>query len=195
MYDFDKKFEKFSKIILSQASEKRDELLADYEKEKISELQEFEEKCKRDYEKQSETEILNAKKECSREIAQAITERKKEIFAYRESLIDSVFEEVDKKFSEFKKSADYFKYLVKQVNDAKKELKSDKLVITLDVSDEALAGKLKNEFNAEVKTETGITGGAIVLSSETSVCCDLSYSKKISDLRETFLEKSGFSIY
>lgn len=195
MYDFDKKFEKFSKIILSQASEKRDEILADYEKEKISELQEFEEKCKKDYEKQSETEILNAKKECSREIAQVITERKKEIFAYRESLIDSVFEEVDKKFSEFKKSEDYFKYLVKQVSDAKNELKSDKLVITLDVSDKALADKLKNEFNAEVKTETGITGGVIVVSSETSVCCDLSYSKKISDLRETFLEKSGFSIY
>ena len=34
MYNFDKKFENFSKIILSQAAEKRDEILADYEKTK-----------------------------------------------------------------------------------------------------------------------------------------------------------------
>ena len=195
MSTIEEKFERFAQLALSDAAAKRDNVLEQLDEYKSEKISEAENQCLENSYKIVRKGVADAKKKAGSIVSQEPSECKKKLFEYRESLIDELFNELNKKISEFKNTAEYSKFLINSVSDAVKNSGEGDKCIFIDKSDEKFADALKQQFACTVEYRADIIGGCIVENLSTKKIYNNSISEKISELRANFLEESKFSIY
>lgn len=193
MADFDVKIETFTNLTLTQAAKARDKILEKCENGKKDALDKYSKECDAKFSKMLKENQTKISTENHRNVSKEITECKKAVFSHREMLIEKLFADLKGKIAEYKKSGEYKAYLEKCVQNGIKEAGGDKLTFTFDVSDKSVGEEICAKYGAAADFKDFLIGGVIV-SGGGNIACNMSFSSCIENLRETFLENSGFSI-
>ncbi len=195
MYNFDRKFENFTDITLSQAAQRRDEILSKCGEKKKRELARYETVCANQMKQYVEETVAKLQQSSNQAISQKITEGKKAVFSYRETLIGNLFTELDQKVDAFVKSDAYPDYVKNVIQCGENQLGGKDLLVTLDKADQTRLADLIKLLPYPVAFEDGLRGGAIVLDTKNHKVYNGSIQAVLAQLKENFLEKSGFAIY
>lgn len=194
MSDFDVKIETFTNLTLTQAAKARDKIMEKCESEKKATLAAYTAECEEKFSKMLKENQVKISTENHRSVSKEVTECKKKIFSHREMLIGKLFDALNDKISEFKKSNEYKNYLEQCILKGIETVGKDNLLLTFDTSDKEIGEEFSKNYNAEVNFKDGLVGGVIVSAKMCAVACNMSIQASIENLKETFLENSGFSI-
>ena len=112
---------------------------------------------------------------------------------FSKMLIEKLFADLKGKIADYKKSSEYKDYLEKCAEKGISEIGGKNFTLTFDTSDKETGGEIAEKLNAKAEFKDGLIGG-VTVSGEGNIACNMSFSSCIENLRETFLENSGFSI-
>lgn len=193
MADFDVKIETFTNLTLTQAAKARDKILEKCENGKKTALDEYSKQCGEKFSKMLKENQTKISTENHRNVSKEITECKKAVFSHREMLIEKLFADLKGKIADYKKSSEYKDYLEKCAEKGISEIGGKNFTLTFDTSDKETGGEIAEKLNAKAEFKDGLIGG-VTVSGDGNIACNMSFSSCIENLRETFLENSGFSI-
>lgn len=193
MADFDVKIETFTNLTLTQAAKARDKILEKCENDKKTALDEYSKQCGEKFSKMLKENQTKISTENHRNVSKEITECKKAVFSHREMLIEKLFADLKGKIADYKKSSEYKDYLEKCAEKGISEIGGKNFTLTFDTADKEIGGEIAEKLNAKAEFKDGLIGG-VTVSGEGNIACNMSFSSCIENLRETFLENSGFSI-
>lgn len=189
MMEMDRKLEEFANLVLHEASQEKRKIL-DEVRLKVSEAnkqsrQQIIDKAEKDFKIASEKEA-KLKNEI---VSKKAIEAKKAVIEKRKELINSIYNCVIAKLNEFVCSKQYTMWLVNQINDAKKQLDDNDVIVYIRESDENIIKDIiddKLEIDEEIKI-----GGCKVISEKKHMLIDNSLNKK---LEEAFSQFNMLSI-
>lgn len=178
----------FEESAINAATEKRIEIVSEYEKNLKADYENkkhlLDEKAELKLKSQSEelkrksnqmlsTELLNAKRLTS-EKAVALT--------------NTLFDDVKNKLLEFKKTPEYEKLLVDQILYAIDFAENMPMTVYLDESDKMLAGKLWRLTNQDLTiSETPFIGGTRAVIQDKNILIDNSFLTRMNELKDEFV--------
>ncbi len=194
MADFDVKIETFTNLTLTQAAKARDKILEKCENDKKCALEEYTKECGEKFSKLIKENQNKIKTENHQRVSKEVTECKRAVFSHREMLINRLFDELADKISEYKKTDKYAEYLKKCIDDGAKKAGGKDIILTFDASDKKIGNSLCERYGFSAQFKDNLCGGVIVSASGSNIAYNMSFSAQIENLRETFLENSGFSI-
>lgn len=195
MANLDEKFDKFTEVTLKTAARRRDQLVSEVQAFKQEKLGELENKYLEKAYKTIQRGVANAQKSAAERVSLSVAESRREVLQYREDLIAKLFSDLEQKVADFKQSEAYSAFLEKMVTDGIAAVGGGEVQVVLDESDKGYAAQLKSKFGVEPVYQSGLLGGAIVMSDVHKKICHHTLRARIDEAREEFLEWSGFSIY
>lgn len=174
----EEKLEHFSQDAMGIANRKHSEELAEYEKN----LNNLFESHKRTSRRQAVARLRLTRegnlRERNRRLSKQRMEAKYAISTAEMELKDKLFEQVNDMINAYRKKPEYLNDLVLLVNDARKQLGTDKLYIFIDKSDEALLQGLEQKTGLTVQTaDEPLVGGIMAMPEGGNILVDLSYAK------------------
>lgn len=193
----EEKLERFTNDIMSDVTAKRQEI-----------LQEVENVLEKKY-KEKEMEYINTSyeiiedglkkidKEKNEIISKTIMDNRVKLLNKRSEIIDRIFDGVVEVIKEFTKSKEYYDYLVNMIKDSINSLGEGKKVIYINYNDKQYLETLNKEFENNVILENktiDMLGGCKVHNKNSNIFLDNSFSKKLKDQRDGFLQKCKLEI-
>lgn len=176
------------KFVISQAEEKKNEVLKELELQKEAEIEKYKNQLEfyleRNFKDQSEKVSHNAVKK----IAEKKFDYKKEYFCEREQLIQKVFDNVTKKLQDYAKTDDYVKNIGSKIRNAM-EVEGHSYTVVISSADEKLIEFAKAEgFDTQV-IDRNFIGGCRVIDNTAKTLVDMTFSNAIEEESAAFLEK------
>ena len=113
-------------------------------------LEEYETKAKEDYDSKLKIQTSMIISKNNQDITKDTLKIKQEIEKRRLELVDSLFDDLEKKLIGFKKSEEYKELLVKQIKDIKDYAKDSRITIYIDETDASLVKYLEDNVYSEV---------------------------------------------
>lgn len=195
MANLDEKFDKFTEVTLKTAARRRDEMLNEIQKEKQQRIAQIENVNLEKAYKTIQRGVANAQKQAAEQVSLAVSNSRREVLEYRESLIAQLFAALEQEIVKFQQGKSYAAFLRQAIADGVAAVGGGRVQVTLDVSDKQYGALVQELCGAAPEYRDGLLGGAIVASFEHKKICDNTLRAKVDTAREEFLEWSGFSIY
>ncbi len=195
MSNINEKLSVFEKTIMDDAKKEADEILAEFEAKKSK----IASKIKLEAQKEANSVLGSEKEKLLRAENEKISEEaavyKRELLNTRREIENKVFEEVEEKISEFRKSEKYFDFLKKAVADAAESVGEGEKIIYIDKKDAEFKPLLEEIFSYPVVIASAeIKGGARVSNTDKNIVCDNTVSDRLLEEKDAFLELSGLKI-
>ena len=194
MANLDEKFEKFTEVTLKTAAHRRDELLDEVQKERKQRIEQIENKHLEKAYKTVQRGVASAQKQAAEQVSLLASNSRRELLAYRETLIAELFDALKAEVIKFKQDTAYRDFLRQTIADGMAAVGAGDVQVTMDSTDGAYAGLVQEICGVQPDYRDGLLGGAIVASFEQKRICDNTLRAKIETAREGFLEWSKFSI-
>ena len=142
------------------------------------------------------TRVYEETIEVRREFNRIESERRAEIrrkMAKRQAVIENrIFEAVERKLAEFRKSPEYGEYLVRKVNEAIDFAEGESITVYIDPSDQESVGPLlKKRGVSPTVSKESFGGGVRVVLNKSRILIDNSFKKKLEEAREWFSFDGG----
>ena len=142
------------------------------------------------------TRVYEETIEVRREFNRIESERRAEIrrkMAKRQAVIENrIFEAVEGKLAEFRKSPEYGEYLVRKVNEAIDFAEGESITVYIDPSDQESVGPLlKKRGVSPTVSKESFGGGVSVVLNKSRILIDNSFKKKLEEAREWFSFDGG----
>lgn len=195
MANLDEKFEKFTEVTLKTAAHHRDELLDEVQKEKKQRVERIENTYLEKAYKTVQRGVASAQKQAAEQVSLAASGSRRELLAYRESLIAELFDALKAEVEKFRQEPAYQDFLRQAIADGMAAVGNGNVQVTIDSTDRAYAGLVQEICGVQPEYQDGLLGGAVIANFEQKRICDNTLRAKIETAREEFLEWSGFSIY
>lgn len=185
----EKSLNRLKSIVLNDAHEQSERAEREFE----NKTNDIIEKKSREYaaltEKRKKTAIAKTEREARASVLNAELNARAELSAYREKLVDSVFDGVSEKLSEYMKTDEYTAFLLEKAQRALSECGEGEKILEANAAD---CPKLK-QLGTTVR-ECKIFGGVRAVNTDRGVICDYSFDDMLTEARNTFLQKSGLKI-
>lgn len=142
------------------------------------------------------TRVYEETIEVRREFNRIESERRAEIrrkMAKRQAVIENrIFDAVEGKLAEFRKSPEYGEYLVRKVNEAIDFAEGESITVYIDPSDQESVGPLlKKRGVSPTVSKESFGGGVRVVLNKSRILIDNSFKKKLEEAREWFSFDGG----
>ncbi|MDP4118033.1 MAG: V-type ATP synthase subunit E [Bacillota bacterium] len=195
MSNIKEKLESFEKTIMEDAEKQSNEILAEFEAKKKQIASEMENKARREAEEKLKAETEKLERKANEEISGILAVGKRELLVKRQEIMDAVFEKIENKINEYRKTDEYFQYLKGKIHDGIESVGQGDIVVYLDKSDAGLKDAVEKEFSVKVEFDlSDIKGGARVCNITKNVVCDNTIVDRLIEERDKFLEISGLNI-
>ncbi|MCH5185612.1 MAG: hypothetical protein J1F64_05735 [Oscillospiraceae bacterium] len=193
MAGVEEKFAAFSKLVLEMANKQRDSMSERLQEEIDRSVErqekEFTENAREDMEK----EILRKLREDNEKILKTEAALKRKLLIKRESIINEIFGDVDKRVEEFTQSGKYEGWLKEKVESGIKELGADDCVIRMMRRDERYKDMIEKASGCKAElSDEDFTGGLKIYSG--NKCVDYSLSALTEKARAEFLRNTDLSV-
>ncbi len=180
----------FSRLVMQEASDKRQQILQEIEESKQKLLQEKEQQ----FLEQAYISVQDAVKETKRirneEYSKAMLMSKKTLLQERATIMDNVFSNVLERFLKFKKTDKYKQWLSDLIDEGHKKIGGQTYIISCLPEDKALIDKITTTKKISVTTETsleGSHGGIVMVCEKQGILLDLTVYEMIGEARIDFL--------
>lgn len=189
--EYERKFEEFSNIVLKEASDEKQKMLADV-RAKISEANK---KLKDELIKKAEQNLkLETEKTVrlkNENVSKAIMESRRKIIEKREQLLESMHVAVKNRLLEFKKSDRYMDWILKQIENAQKQLNDTNVTVYIGKCDQNIFDNLIQKTKVKLKVDDNIKiGGCKVISDKKRMLVDSTFEKRIEEAFSDFHQLS-----
>ena len=185
----EKSLNRLKSIVLNDAHEQSERTEQEFENKTNDIL----EKKSRDYaastEKRKKSAIAKIESEARASVLNAELNARAVLSSYREKSVDSVFDGVSEKLSEYMKTDEYTTFLLEKAQLALSECGDGEKILEANAAD---CPKLK-QLGITVR-ECKIFGGVRAVNTDRGVICDYSFDDMLTEERNTFLQKSGLKI-
>lgn len=188
----------FLKAINKYAAEQRKEIKTRAEEFRRFELQKAEAEVLKDAYFLIQKEMAQMKKGISSEVSKLEMEKRKELFAKRQTIMNEVFEKAKIKLLEFTQTQDYNELMKKYVSMVSNVLKKSGTVLYICKRDEHMADELLEAFGKSCKVEVSDEikiGGVMAVNQSMSMIIDETIDSKLEDQKEWFAENSKLNIF
>ncbi len=172
-------------------------LRKEMDEKKKSELKRITENIERKTRKYLNRELKNLNTDFSSEINRIHTENHRKLMEKREDLLETVFESVKERLSDFVKSDAYKTLLEKTVKETVAYLDTDGLTFMVRDNDDSIKSVLENTLSIKYEVKPSkdiIIGGFKVKSQSKGLEIDRTIDKKLRDQRDWFHANSGLFI-
>jgi V/A-type H+-transporting ATPase subunit E len=172
-------------------------LRKEMDEKKKSELKRITENIERKTRKYLNRELKNLNTDFSSEINRIHTENHRKLMEKREDLLETVFESVKERLSDFVKSDAYKMLLEKTVKETVAYLDTDGLTFMVRDNDDSIKSVLENTLSIKYEVKPSkdiIIGGFKVKSQSKGLEIDRTIDKKLRDQRDWFHANSGLFI-
>ncbi len=195
--DTTEKFNKFSHMVMKEAEEKKNEIIAHAEKTHQQTIETSElDFLKRAYE-HIQNAIRKIDKSINEEVSKAVVESKQALFTRRDEIIESVFQNVRGRIKTFKEQSDYPGYLEQQLRTGLSQVGEGELLVLVDGEDLNLMREVlakTGRAGGVEESDDPLLGGCIVINKTRSIMSDCSLMSRLEGERTAFLENYGLSI-
>ena len=185
----EKSLNRLKSIVLNDAHEQSERAEQEFENKTNDIL----EKKSREYaastEKKKKSAIAKIEREARASVLTAEINARTVLSSYREKLVDSVFDGVSEKLSEYMKTDEYTTFLLEKAHRALSECGEGEKILEANAAD---CPKLK-QLGMTIR-ECKIFGGVRAVNTDRGVICDYSFDDMLTEERDTFLQKSGLKI-
>lgn len=165
--EFDKKLEQFSNIVLREASEEKQRVLAEV-KTKINEANK---KTKEDIIKKAEhnlkLEIEKTIREKNETVSKKAIESRRIVIEKRKELLDKIYSSVTERLVEFTECSEYSNWIVEKIEKAKLDLNDRNVIVYISESDKKLLNTISEKTKVKLKLDESIKLGGCKIVSET----------------------------
>lgn len=181
-------FKNLEVLVVSDAERKRDEALAEIEKQKNESIREYIKKSEIKLSDRLLHETGQIENMANERVAEKILENKKQYLTEREKLIEQVFENIVKKLQNYVKTDDYvFSMKAKIENELSHE--NHDYTVLISSSDEKMLNFAKNSnFNFEI-IDKNFIGGCKIVDNTAKTLVDMTFASAVEAEEENFLEK------
>lgn len=193
----EEKLERFTNDIMSDVTAKRQEILQEVEKELEKKYKEKEMEYINESYEIIEDGLKKIDKEKNEIISKTIMDNRVKLLNKRSEIIDRIFDGVVEEIKEFTKSKEYYDYLVRMIKESINSLGEGEKVIYINYNDKQYLETLNKEFKNNVILENktiDMLGGCKVHNKNSNIFLDNSFSKKLKDQRDGFLQKCKLEI-
>ncbi len=196
MENLTEKLNIFSELVLRDATQKRDELIAAVENERSERLTQKEnEFLQRAYDEIQST-IAEAKKESNSKLLRAQLDAKKQLLIKREQIVDDVMNEAERKLRGFCQSADYEKWFKDLVNKALFEVGKGTKTVYISPDDLKFKPWIEDivdtaKITVEPAQEHDFLGGVRIYNSSRRISVDYSFGEMLAEQKEKFLRENS----
>ncbi len=196
----DKSYEKiqaFSKVIMDEVAEKKEQIIneANSEKQKVLEQKELE--FLYDSYKEIQKAVRKIDLENNELTSRSIIESKRKLYEKRNNIINNIFLDVEKRINDFKKTPDYYTFIKDCIKNAIDVIGKNDLVISVNNEDRDNTNKIIKELDLQCEVEISekdILGGCIAYSKESGLLINNSIIDRVKDQKQRFLENFNLSI-
>ena len=183
----EEKMEHFKNVSLDNASAKSNDILTAY-KQSLDEQ----------FEKHKETALLESKSvesaklnavrlEVKRELSKVQAEVRRTVTLHQNKLKSQIFSAVVEKLNAYKKTEEYKKELISQINKISSDFNDTTVEFYIDSSDESLLSDLQSHTGADIKISTvPFIGGCKAIISDKNMLVNNSFKTKLAEEQEKF---------
>lgn len=183
----DEKLEQFYNAAIESATNQNIQIMDEYKQSLENMFHQHKEDVIRKAEDTYQTQIHNLFREKNRRLSAKTIEIRRKIKEITLQITDQLFEAAEKKLILFMKSEDYYKLLLKQIQDIKNFSGEEAVTVYINQSDRHLA--------ASLETDTGVTltisdidflGGTRAVIRSQNILIDHSFLTRLSDTKSNF---------
>ncbi len=188
----------FLKAINKYAAEQRKEIKTQAEEFRKYELQKAEAEVLRDAYFLIQKEMAQMKKGISSEVSKMEMEKRRELFAKRQLIMNEVFKKAEDKLLEFTKTQDYKELIKKYVSSISKIIKKPGTILYICKRDKDMIDEIKETYGKPCSVEVSENikiGGVLAENQEMSIIIDETIDAKLDDQREWFAENSKLNVF
>jgi V/A-type H+/Na+-transporting ATPase subunit E len=193
----DKKLDKFTSAVLSDAQARRAKILAEIEDYRKAEMEKAEEDILHEAYIMIQNEISAIKNRQSKTVSLAELEGRRKFLRQREDIMGKVFSEASARVLEYAKTPEYADKLCADVGASCAEMPEGALVIRLRHDDMPYADRLAaaSGRGAGVEEDSSIAlGGFILVNNDKGVIVDNTLDLKLASQKEWFASSSGLGM-
>ncbi len=198
--DMDKinpKLDTFATMVLKDAAHKAGLLLNQTRQENNSLMEDQEIKFLKEAYHSIQEAINKIEKQNNEVYSAKLFEAKQLLFKKRQQIMEGVFQRVQQRLEQYRTQDEYRGRLESFLNTGINEVGPGELQVIADSCDTAVIKKLRERLNhtfAIVQSDEPLLGGCIVLNRTNGLMADYSFSTRLKQQREGFLELSGMNI-
>jgi len=197
MEKINEKLNRFTEIVLQEASGKARKILEYARREKEEKLQEHEVVFLRNAYQKIHEALADIEKESNSIYSCKLLEAKRLLYNKRNEISDRVFDSVMKKLEEYRKTEEYADKLGQFIEKGLAEVGEGEIRIIVDEEDLTKAAETVNKTGraAKIEKSTGsLKGGCIVVNETRGLLADYSFRNRLETQKKAFLEFSGLNI-
>ena len=188
----------FLKAINKYAAEQRKEIKTRAEEFRKYELQKAEAEVLRDAYYLIQNEMAQMKKNIASEVSKLEFEKRRELFAKRQTIMNDVFKKAQDKLLNFAKTQDYIKLLKNYAGAVSKILKKSGTVLYICKRDEGFIDVIREAYGKICKVEVSDSikiGGILAVNKVMSLVVDETLDSTLEEQRNWFEENSKLNIF
>ncbi|MDL2292935.1 hypothetical protein LJC17_05055 [Acholeplasma sp. OttesenSCG-928-E16] len=196
-YNEDQLYKYFKETIKRDSMKKMDRLRKEIDAIKERELKRIDLEAKRQIDWTLGGELQEIKKDHQTKINQISINIDVKLMEIRAKFFEEIFDNVIAKLNKFTKKEEYYKLILKKVNDLIKEYPKEDIVFLVSKNDTQGIKALdciKDNKKYQIQQTSDISIGGFIASFKDGVEVDETLDSKISDKKEDFIEKSRLFI-
>ena len=187
----------FSRLVMQEASSKRQSILEDIRKSESELLEEKE----RLFLEQAYLKVQDAVKETKKirneDYSKAVLESKKNLLIQRANIMNEVFNNVEKRFLEFRNSKKYIEWIEKLIIEGTNKINANDYIVRCEVQDKKIIKMVLDKLNIKAQIIDNLEetqGGIIIESKEKSLLINLTIKEMLKEARTDFLSYSKLCV-
>ncbi|MBN2853417.1 MAG: hypothetical protein JXQ23_11845 [Clostridia bacterium] len=187
----------FTRLVMKEASDKRQHIIDEVTKEKKDLLDQKE----REFLEKAYIKVQDAVKETKRirneDYSKAMLESKKTLLMTRTKIMEDVFDSVLKRFEKFRESDEYEKWLEKLLKDGAEKINSDEYLVFCEQVDQKIVEKAVKQLNMKAKIISDLEevyGGVILECKQKGLLLDLTVKEMIVEAKADFMCYCGLCV-
>lgn len=128
-----------------------------------------------------------AKKNIKRELSGRESDLKKQLSLKTNAYIQQLFDDIEKRLADYRKTGEYFDYMLNVISECKKFSEGEKLIVYIDENDSGIKDRLAKSAGTDILINDFTFGGGIraVIPSK-NILIDETFETKLSELKNNY---------
>lgn len=181
------KIKNFERLVVGDAAQKRDAAMKQLREEKASRIEAYKKEADARFQSMLKREMEKLQRASHEQLSDKLLENKKQLLQERERLIDALFDRVRAELAAYITTDAYIADMSRKLEEAVQALGAD-CMLTVDERDEKLLALVKEKGYAYQATAHSFLGGCKVESPSRRQRIDLTFSTRLADAYDSFLE-------
>lgn len=183
----EEKMEHFRSISLESANNQSVESLSSYKKSLDDEFEIHKETAKQLSEESKRARMNQVKANAKKELAASQMMIKKQLTGKQSEIKSKIFELVQKKIADYRKTPAYVELLKSQISDIVNDYKDFNITVYIDSEDADLLNLLKDSFDINIQLyDKDFLGGTRTIIPEKNILIDYSFKTRLVEEQENF---------